>query len=110
MSAVEKAWQIARRNVPYFETCWTPNRNAILSAVAEALRTPAPAEEPAPVDPRTGRPCGDHGTAMDAINFALDTSQGLECEDFLRAWREGDLAEWPDFYEWLAAQERRAAA
>jgi hypothetical protein len=32
----------------------------------------------------------------DAINFALDTDEGLE---FLRAWREGDTSEWPEFDE-----------
>lgn len=62
-----------------------------------------------PIDPRTGRPLGDHGTALQAISFALDTSQGLECEDFLRAWREGDLDEWPDFYEYLRNDEAGAA-
>lgn len=52
----------------------------------------------------------NHGTAQDAIDYALDViSWGSESgqEVFLRAWRDGDLAEWPDFYEWL--DERRIA-
>jgi 8-oxo-dGTP diphosphatase len=63
-----------------------------------------------PTDPTTGRPSGDHGSAADAIDFALDTSDGLEADTFLRRWREGDLDEWPDFYEWLAERERAVAA
>jgi hypothetical protein len=57
------------------------------------------------MDPRTGRPNGDHGTANDAIDFALDTSSGLEAEDFLRAWRDGSLEEWPDYYVWLRKRD-----
>lgn len=30
-----------------------------------------------------------------AINFAI--GQGIGAEDFLRAWREGDTSEWPEF-------------
>jgi hypothetical protein len=55
-------------------------------------------------DPRTGRPCGDHGTAEQAIRYALDHA-GNECQEFLQAWNEGALDEWPEFYPWLAAQE-----
>jgi len=63
------------------------------------------------IDPHTGRPLGDHGTAGQAIEFALDkTDYYHEMDDFLRAWREGDLGEWPEFYEWLAEQERAAPA
>lgn len=56
-------------------------------------------------DPRTKRPVGDHGTPLQAINFILDHS-GVpwEADTFLRSWREGDLDEWPDFYEWLEQQ------
>ena len=55
------------------------------------------------IDPRTNRPFGDHGTAMQAINYALDVEMEHECDcsGFLRAWREGDLGAWPDFYVWL---------
>lgn len=58
------------------------------------------------IDPRTGRPVGDHGTAAQAIEWALDQNDdyaGVDC--FLRAWREGDLGEWPEFYEWLTRVE-----
>ncbi len=53
------------------------------------------------IDPRTGRHFGDHGTAVQAINYALDhePDDGMT---FLKAWREGDLGEWPEFYAWLA--------
>lgn len=38
------------------------------------------------------------GTALEAINFALDSVDGpWEKMEFLRAWREGDLEEWPEF-------------
>lgn len=58
------------------------------------------------IDPRTGRPYGDHGTANQAIEFTLDNINAAGCEvEFLRAWREGDLVEWPEFYTWLKNQE-----
>lgn len=104
-----RAWKIAETHIPHFSGLFAPARNAILTAITAALRSnqkePQMDTPPIPIDASTGRPNGDHGTAMDAINFALDTSNGLEADDFLRAWREGDLAEYPDFYEWLAAQE-----
>ena len=58
-------------------------------------------------DPTTNRPWGDHGTADDAIEFLLDVRQvaGEETE-FLKAWREGDLREWPEYYEWLNRKAR----
>jgi hypothetical protein len=44
------------------------------------------------------------GTALEAINYALDASTGdgewfgsSERMDFLEAWREGNLSEWPEF-------------
>lgn len=56
------------------------------------------------LDPRTGRPFGDHGTASDAISFLLDVQQAPgEETTFLRCWREGNLDEWPEYYEWLNA-------
>lgn len=30
-----------------------------------------------------------------AINFAIE--QGIDADDFLRAWREGDLSEYPEY-------------
>lgn len=59
-----------------------------------------------PIDPRTGREVGDHGTAQQAIEFVLDTPHltfGQEVP-FLIAWREGALDEWPEYYAWLATQ------
>lgn len=55
-------------------------------------------------DPRTGRAVGNHGTAVQAIDYALGQTAG-DVETFLRAWREGSLEEWPEFYAWLAASE-----
>lgn len=52
------------------------------------------------IDRTTGRPVGDHGRAEDAINFAIDQLDA-EQDTFLRAWRSGDLSEFPDFYDWL---------
>ena len=61
-----------------------------------------------PIDPRTGRPCGDHGRHTDAIDFILQSpdlmAPGEETE-FLKAWTHGDLDEWPEYYEWLARRE-----
>lgn len=55
------------------------------------------------IDQRTGRPFGDHGSAIDAINWALDHEDDLyNMEAFLTGWREGDLSEWPEYYQWLA--------
>ena len=56
------------------------------------------------LDPRTGRPWGDHGTANDAIEFALDVDD--DCETFLREWRTGSLDEWPEYYQWLKEKGR----
>lgn len=57
-------------------------------------------------DPRTDRPLGDHGTAEQVIDYILQPRVDLGCpaEDFLKCWREGDLDEWPEFYDWLAQQ------
>ena len=57
-------------------------------------------------DPLTGRRWGDHGSALSAIDYALDVMRGEERE-FLSAWRDGDAGkEWPEFYEWLRAKGR----
>lgn len=60
------------------------------------------------IDERTGRPFGDHGTAVQALDYALDVMEddpALQL-DFLEAWREGGAFEgWPEFYEWLRARE-----
>ena len=39
------------------------------------------------------------GTAMEAINFALELAQTDDAAAivFLHEWREGNLVEWPDF-------------
>ena len=60
---------------------------------------------PPRIDERTGRPIGDHGTALQAIEYALNEIGDCEGVDFLRAWREGDLGEWPEFYDWLKRYE-----
>jgi hypothetical protein len=61
----------------------------------------------AELDPRTGRHLGDHGTYEDALTFALDTDvhDTTDQVEFLRAWRDGALDEWPEFYTWLAKRE-----
>lgn len=61
-------------------------------------------------DPRTGRPFGDHGTALQAITFVLDINRTHEKLAFLRSWRCGDLAEWPEYYAWLKTPEGMRAA
>lgn len=56
------------------------------------------------VDPITKRPYGDHGTALQAIDFALDELREIDASCFLYDWRCGDLLAWPEYYEWLAKQ------
>lgn len=61
------------------------------------------------IDPRTGRPIGDHGTGEQAIRWVLhyaDFDTRCQPDQFLQGWEEGDLQEYPEFYEWLADQER----
>lgn len=63
--------------------------------------------KPVPLDPATGRPLGDHGTADDAVAFVLDNvGDDIEALSFLRYWDAGDVRAWPDFYPWLAAREK----
>ncbi len=52
------------------------------------------------IDPRTDRPYGDHGTANEAIDYAIERA-GIEAGEFLVAWREGTLEEWDDFYAYI---------
>lgn len=47
----------------------------------------------------------DHGTAIQAINFALNFKLCCEPDTFLRSWREGDLRDWPEFYGWLSKNQ-----
>ena len=66
------------------------------------------------IDPNTGRPFGDHGTAQDAIDFILDYrvsdfGPGEE-SDFLEGWNEGDLKGYPEFYDWLKEKEAKDKA
>ena len=59
------------------------------------------------IDPRTGRPLGDHGTGEQAVDWVLnhaDIDTRCQPDQFLKGWREGDLLEYPEFYEWLAKQ------
>lgn len=54
----------------------------------------------------------DHGTAEQAIEWALDHNPDgeIEAATFLRRWQQGDLAEWPEFYAWLDAGLAEARA
>lgn len=58
------------------------------------------------IDKRTGFPMGYHGGYSHALDYALDVYPNDPRGDgdgiiFLRAWREGDLEEWPEYYDWL---------
>lgn len=59
------------------------------------------------IDERTGRPIGDHGTHIQALEYMLERMEADPANqvEFIRAWREGDLEEWPDFYAWLEEVE-----
>lgn len=51
-----------------------------------------------------------NGDAGDAIDWALDHLPiGDEISDFLSAWREGELGEWPDYLAWVKVQHDGAA-
>lgn len=70
-----------------------------------------PFRKPATLDPATGRPFGDHGTADDALAFVLDNAgDDIEALSFLRYWDAGDVRAWPTFYPWLAARENARPA
>jgi hypothetical protein len=46
-----------------------------------------------------------HGTHEHAVRFALEVHDDtLQTYEFLKAWSEGNLDEWPEFYEWLDQQ------
>jgi hypothetical protein len=47
------------------------------------------------------RPAGDHGTGIQAIEFALEIDDHYDMRYFLQGWNEGSLDEWPEYYEWL---------
>lgn len=59
------------------------------------------------LDERTGRPHGDHGTHLQALEYMLERMEEDPANQvaFIRAWRKGDLEEWPEFYEWLEDEE-----
>ncbi len=54
------------------------------------------------------RPPGDHGTANQAVEFAIGHSSPAWTQEveFLKAWQMGDLDEWPEFYAWFDAQPK----
>lgn len=48
-----------------------------------------------------------HGTHEHAVRFALEVHDDtLQTYEFLKAWSEGNLDEWPEFYEWLDTQSQ----
>ena len=48
----------------------------------------------------------NHGTALDAIDFAIDMVDAEDTVIFLLDWRIGDVdTYWPEFREWLADRE-----
>ena len=58
-------------------------------------------------DPARGK-CGSYESA---VTFTLDVlpllrSSCSEPDTFLRAWREGDLDEWPEFASWMMRRSR----
>ena len=94
-----------------------PEMRMVLKAMrTEALRTQSQpvltdeVVEQSNIDRFTGRPIGDHGTAYSAIRFAMECEHDLANRDaFLRAWTDGDLTEWPEYYGWLENVEPVAA-
>lgn len=65
-------------------------------------------------DLRTGLPMGEHGTAIEALEWALDAGDRIRevdsAEDFMKYWREGGaMYDWPEYYKWLTPLPARAA-
>lgn len=61
-----------------------------------------------PIDPRTGRPIGDHGTYLQAMQFATESYSAMGQErEFIKGWMEGSLDDWPDYYAWLRKDESK---
>lgn len=52
----------------------------------------------------------DHGTASQAIEWAVHVNRDAQEWEFLNAWQQGKLDEWPEYYEWLEAQPRLTPA
>lgn len=51
------------------------------------------------------RALDNHGTHAQALEFALNVHDDtLYTYEFLKAWSEGALDEWPEFCEWLDRQ------
>jgi hypothetical protein len=41
-SIADRAWTLAAKHIPYFDTLYAPARNAILAAITEALKEAPP--------------------------------------------------------------------
>ena len=46
----------------------------------------------------------DHGTPNQAIEWVIHVNRGGQEREFLNCWQQGDLTQWPDYYEWLSQQ------
>ena len=59
------------------------------------------------IDPNTGRPFGNHGTADDALEYAFNVIEDWgKIPDFLACWMDGEAHDlWGEFYDWLAEKE-----
>ena len=81
------------------EECWNPQECAEISADIAAR----PGVQVFP----DARP---EFNPINAINWALEHEPDLRgCSDFLHFWREGNLAEYPDYVAWAAALSPRSA-
>lgn len=52
----------------------------------------------------------DHGSGEEAIEWLLNhgsVDDRLQAFEFLSAWDEGNLDEWPEYYEWLDAKRAK---
>lgn len=56
------------------------------------------------IDPKTGREWDDYGELDEAVKWILHVSSDTDpanLHEFLLGWEEGDLDEWPEYYQWL---------
>lgn len=94
-------WEPLRQRLQAMYRRATGEKMAVLGIIDGGVETVVE-----PIDPRTGRPLGDHGTAIQAIEFAT-INACFEAYEFLKCWMEGDLDYFPEFYEWLKKKESK---
>lgn len=99
--AKDKAGKTRRRQLVIAGALIIAEIERLERAGIATMAPPADASQSAEVER-----AGNYGTALDAMEFAFDHSLELwasgEVHDFLLAWRNGELDEYPEFIDWLS--------